>query len=460
MPSAQCHAERRVRLQAQMKGGLLLLLGNDESPMNYGDNAYAFRQDSSFLYFTGVNRPGCAMVMDLDEDRTTLFADDPTVDDLVWTGPQPTARDLAREAGITDTAPMSVLGEVLRKAQSSGRPVHFLPPYRAEHRIQLQDLLGLPGSGQAAAASVPFIQAVTELRIRKSAGEVVEIERAVNVSVDMHLAAIAMARPGMKEAEIAARVTQIAQAAGYGLSYPVIATVHGEVLHNHHYHHELQAGQLFLLDAGAETPGGYAGDLTSTFPVDRTFTARQRDIHNLVLHTFLAAVDALKPGVPYRDVHLVACRTLASGLKELGLMKGDVDEAVAAGAHALFFPCGLGHLMGLDVHDMENLGEVWVGYQGQPKSTQFGLKSLRLARPLEEGFVLTVEPGIYFMPGLMDRWRGEGRFLDFIDYAALEAWKDFGGLRIEEDFLVTATGSRRLGRPKPRTVAEIEALRY
>jgi len=459
MPSAQCHSERRVRLQAQMKGGLLLLLGNAESPMNYGDNAYAFRQDSSFLYFTGVNRPGCAVVMDLEEDRTILFADDPTVDDLVWTGPQPTARDLAREAGIPETATVSALGEVLRKAKALGRPVHFLPPYRAEHRILLQDLLGLPIAGQAAAASIPFIQAVTELRIRKSADEVVEIERAVNVSVDMHLAAIAMARPGMTEAEIAARVTQIAQAAGCSLSYPVIATVHGEVLHNHHYHHELQAGQLFLLDAGAESPGGYAGDLTSTFPVDRTFTARQRDIHNLVLKAFLAAVDALKPGVPYRDVHLMACRTLAAGMKELGLMKGDVDEAVAAGAHALFFPCGLGHLMGLDVHDMENLGEVWVGYQGKPKSTQFGLKSLRLARPLEEGFVLTVEPGIYFMPGLMDRWRGEGRFLEFIDYDALEAWKDFGGLRIEEDFLVTATGSRRLGRPKPRTVEEIEALR-
>ncbi len=459
MPTAQCHTERRVRLQAQMNCGLLLLLGNEESPMNYGDNAYAFRQDSTFLYFTGVHRPGCAMVVDLEEDRTVLFADDPTVEDLVWTGPQPTARDLAHEAGIAETAPMSALGGMLRKAQAAGRPVHFLPPYRAEHRLQLQDLLGLPLAGQAAAVSIPLIQAVTELRIRKAAEEVVEIERAVDVSVDMHLAALAMARPGMKEADIAARVTEIAQAALCGLSYPVIATVHGEVLHNHHYHHVLKAGQLFLLDAGAETAGGYAGDLTTTFPVDRTFTSRQRDIHNLVLKTFLNAAAALRPGVPYREVHLQACRTLAAGLKELGLMKGDVDEAVAAGAHALFFPCGLGHLMGLDVHDMENLGEVWVGYQGKPKSTQFGLKSLRLARPLEEGFVITVEPGIYFMPGLMDRWRGEGRFLDFIDYDALEAWKDFGGLRIEEDFLVTKEGSRRLGRAKPRTVAEIEALR-
>lgn len=452
-------SERRNRLQARMERGLLLLLGNEESPMNYGDNTYSFRQDSTFLYFTGIARPGCALLMDLDEGRTTLFADDPTVDDLVWTGPQPTGRELAEAAGIAAVAATPDLGEALRRAKQAGRAIHFLPPYRAEHRLKLQELLDLDPGAQSAAASVPFIQAVTELRIRKSADEIADLERAVNLSVDMHVAAMAMARPGMTEAEIAARVTQIAQAAGCGLSYPVIATVHGEVLHNHHYHHRLGAGQLFLLDAGAETPAGYAGDLTSTFPVSPAFTPRQRDIHDLVLSAFLAAVEALRPGVNFRDIHLLACRRLAAGLKELGLMKGDVDEAVAAGAHALFFPCGLGHLMGLDVHDMENLGEVWVGYQGQPKSTQFGLKSLRLARPLEPGFVLTVEPGIYFMPGLMDRWRAEGRFTAFIDYAALEAYRDFGGLRIEEDFLVTAEGSRRLGRPKPRTAAEVEALR-
>ncbi|MBI3487318.1 MAG: aminopeptidase P family protein [Acidobacteria bacterium] len=459
MTSTHLYLERRNRLQAHLGRGLLLLLGNEESPMNYGDNTYPFRQDSTFLYFTGIARPGCALLMDLDEDQTTLFADDPTVDDLVWTGPQPTGRDLAVAADIPQVASTRDLNEALRRAQQAGRAIHFLPPYRAEHRLKLQELLGLDPAGQAAAASVPFIQAVTDLRIRKSAGEIADIEKAVNLSVDMHLAAMAMARPGMTEAEIAARVTQIAQAAGCGLSYPVIATVHGEVLHNHHYHHRLEPGQLFLLDAGAETPAGYAGDLTSTFPVSPAFTPRQRDIHDLVLRAFLAAVEALRPGVNFRDVHLLACRTLASGLKDLGLMKGDADEAVTAGAHALFFPCGLGHLMGLDVHDMENLGEVWVGYQGQSKSTQFGLKSLRLARPLEPGFVLTVEPGIYFMPGLMDRWRAEGRFLDFIDYAALEAYRDFGGLRIEEDFLVTPEGSRRLGRPKPRTAAEVEALR-
>ncbi|HJV49673.1 MAG TPA: aminopeptidase P family protein [Geothrix sp.] len=459
MSSAQCHTERRVRLQKQMEGGLLLLLGNDESPMNYRDNAYPFRQDSTFLYFSGINRPGCAIVIDLDEDRTTLFADDATVDDLVWTGPLPKVQEFASSAGISESTRFQVLGEVLRKAQSAGRPIHFLPPYRAEHRILLQDLLGIPLKGQSAAVSVPFIRAVSDLRIRKSAEEVAEIERAVNTSVDMHFEAMAMARPGMKESDIAGRMTEMAIAAGGGLSYPVIATVHGEVLHNHDYTHTLKPGQLFLLDAGAETASGYAGDLTTTFPIAPTFTSRQRDIHNLVLGAFLDAVDALKPGVPYREIHLMACRTLAGGLKDLGLMKGNVDEAVELGAHALFFPCGLGHLMGLDVHDMENLGEVWVGYQGRPKSTLFGLKSLRLARELEEGYVLTVEPGIYFMPGVIDRWKGEGRFLDYINYQALDAYRDFGGLRIEEDFLITEAGSRRLGRPKPRTVEELEAHR-
>jgi len=268
-----------------------------------------------------------------------------------------------------------------------------------------------------------------------------------------------MARPGMGEAEIAAKVTEIALAAGGNLSFPVIATVRGGVLHNHHHGNTLEPGQLFLLDAGAETASQYAGDLSSTFPVDRTFTSRQGDIHAVVLKAFLAAVEALRPGKNFRDIHLLACRTLVLGLKELGLMKGDPDEAVAQGAHALFFPCGLGHFMGLDVHDMENLGEVWVGYEGRPKSTQFGLKSLRLARDLREGFVLTVEPGLYFMPELTDRWRSEGRFKEFINYEVADSYRTFGGLRIEEDFLVTADWARRLGPPKPRTQAEIEAVR-
>ena len=297
------------------------------------------------------------------------------------------------------------------------------------------------------------------MRVYKSAEEVAEIERAVDTTVDMHLAAMAMARPGLRESDIAARVTEIALAAGGGLSFPVIATIHGETLHNHFHGNTLKPGDLFLLDAGAESAMGYAGDLTSTFPVDRAFTSRQRDVYQIVLDAHLAAVAAVKPGRPMREIHLLACRTLAEGLKGLGLMKGNLDDAVAQGAHAMFFQCGLGHMMGLDVHDMENLGEVWVGYEGQPKSTQFGLKSLRLARPLEPGFVITIEPGLYFIPELIRRWKAEGRFREFIDYDRLETFADFGGARIEEDLLVTADGHRILGKPRPRTISEVEAAR-
>ncbi len=297
------------------------------------------------------------------------------------------------------------------------------------------------------------------MRVIKTAEEVSEIERAVDITVDMHMAAMRMAKPGAKEADIAAKITEIALAAGGNLSYPIIATVHGETLHNHRHDNTLQSGQLFLVDAGAETAMHYAGDLTSTCPVAQTFTNRQREIYQVVLKAHLAAIEHLKPSVPFRQIHLLACRTLAEGLKDLGLMKGDLDAAVEQGAHAMFFQCGVGHMMGLDVHDMESLGEVWVGYEGQPKSTQFGIKSLRLARPLQTGFVLTIEPGIYFIPTLIDRWKAEGRFADFIDYDRLETYRDFGGIRIEENLLITATGHRILGKSRPRTPEEVEAVR-
>jgi Xaa-Pro aminopeptidase len=310
-----------------------------------------------------------------------------------------------------------------------------------------------------AGVSLPFVKAVIAQRVHKTAEEVVEIERAVNTSVDMHVTAMAMIRPGMTEQDIAAKVTEIAIAGGGHLAFPVIATIHGETLHNHYHGNTVKSGDLFLLDTGAETASGYAGDLTSTFPVDRTFTNRQRDVYQIVLDAHLAAVAAVRPGRPFKEIHLLACRTLAEGLKGLGLMKGDLDAAVHEGAHAMFFQCGLGHMMGMDVHDMENLGEVHVGYDGVPKSTQFGLKSLRLARPLEPGFVMTVEPGLYFIPELMRRWKAEGKFTDFLNYDAIERFADFGGVRIEEDLLVTDTGHRILGKARPRTIAEVEAIR-
>lgn len=457
MFNAQTYVERRTRLAARVGAGLLLFLGNDESPMNYADNTYPFRQDSSFLYFFGMDRPGCAALMDLDQGRTVVFGDDATLDDIVWTGLQPTVAELAAEAGVTETPPLSELAARLGRAK--GRPVQYLPPYRSGQRLQLQQLLGFPPDQQDPAVSLPFLRAVVDLRAVKSGEEIAEIEQAVDTSVDMHLAAMRAARPGVTEAAVMAKVTEAALASGGALAFPVIATVHGETLHNHHYGNILEPGQMFLLDAGAESPAHYAGDLTSTCPVGRAFTPRQREVYEVVLGAHLHALGLVKPGVPFRDVHRSACRSLVEGLKALGLMKGDPDEAVAQGAHAMFFPCGLGHMMGLDVHDMENLGEVWVGYEGQPKSTQFGLKSLRLARPLQPGFVLTVEPGIYFIPELIRRWKAEGRFTAFIDYPKLESYAGFGGIRIEEDVLVTPDGHRVLGKWRPRTPEEIAAVR-
>ena len=457
MFSAQTYVDRRNRLAGQLGSGLLLFLGNDESSMNYADNTYPFRQDSTLLYFFGVDHPGCAALMDLDEGRTVLFGDDLTLDDIVWTGAQPSLSERAARAGIGATAGAGALAACLEMAE--GRKVHFLPPYRPEHRLKLFRLLGIHPDQAEARASVPLIRAVVEMRAIKSAEEIAELEKAVDLTVDMHRAALRMVRPGVREAEIAARVAGIALAADGALAYPVIATVHGETLHNHGHLNTLRSGQMFLLDAGAETPSRYAGDLTSTCPVDPAFTARQRDVYEAVLRAHLGAIEALRPGVPFRDIHLAACRTLAEGLKDLGLMKGDVGDAVDQGAHALFFQCGLGHMLGLDVHDMENLGERWVGYEGEPKSPQFGLKSLRLARPLRPGFVLTVEPGLYFIPELIRRWERDRVCTDFINYPKLESYLDFSGIRIEENVLITPAGSRILGKARPRTVEELASVR-
>jgi Xaa-Pro aminopeptidase len=460
MFAAGTYADRRARLAATVQSGVLLFVGNGESPMNYTDNAYPFRQDSTWLYYFGIDQPGLTAVIDIDAQQTTVFGDDLTLDAIVWTGPQPTFAELAAAAGVASSAPAGALADVLGKARSGGRAIHYLPPYRDEHRLALSGLLGIPAGQADAGASLPFIRAVVDMRNHKTEEEVVEIERAVDTSVDMHVAAMAMVRPGLRESDIAARVTDIALAAGGGLSFPVIATIHGETLHNHYHGNTLAPGRLFLLDCGAETAMGYAGDLSSTFPVDTTFDSRQKDVYQVVLDAHFAAVAAVKPGRPFREIHVLACRTLAEGLKGLGLMQGDLDDAVAQGAHAMFFQCGLGHMMGLDVHDMENLGEVWVGYEGQPKSAQFGLKSLRLARPLEPGFVITVEPGIYFIPELIRRWKAEARFTEFIRYDRLEAYADFGGARIEENLLVTADGHRILGKRRPRTIEEVEAVRH
>jgi len=459
MFAEEIYTLRRNTLQSRFDRGILLLLGNNESPMNYADNCYPFRQDSTFLYYFGLDQPGLAAVIDVDEGRATIFGDELSIDDIVWMGDLPTLTERAERAGVDATRPRAALQEIVRAAAARSRPMQFLPPYRTDNLLLISEMLEIAPAEAAKRASLDLINAVIDQRSIKSDEEIVELDRAVNVSVDMHEAAIRMARPGLLESEIAAEVERIAVAAGGRPSFPVIATIHGETLHNHFHGNTLAEGDLFLLDAGAETSMGYAGDLSSTFPMSPTFSPRQRTIYELQLASHEAAIEMLAPGVPNREVHFAAARVIAEGMKELGLMKGNTDDALAAGAHAMFFPCGVGHMMGLDVHDMEDLGEVYVGWAGKAKSTQFGLKSLRLGRELEPGFVVTVEPGIYFIPQLMDLWRSRGHCEEFLDFDALDDWRDFGGIRNEEDYLITESGARRLGRPKPKTIDEIEALR-
>lgn len=449
---------RRDELKTQVGSGLVLFLGNEESPMNYADNAYRFRQDSTFLYFFGLDDAGLAAVVDLDEGKDTIFGNDLTVEDFVWTGPQPSLREKAAKVGVERTETLSRLAELLARARAQGRRIHFLPPYRAENKLKLQEWLGARPDRARSEASIELIKAVVDQRSVKSPEEIAEIEKAVDVTVDMHVAGMRMARPGVTEAAIAAAVHRVALASGGDLSFPIIATVHGEVLHQHAHTGVLRSGGLFLLDAGAETARHYAGDLSSTVPVDPKFTERQKEIYRITLAAHEAAKSSLKPGTKHLEAHLAACRKIGEGLKGLGLMKGDTEEAVRRGAHALFFPCGEGHMMGLDVHDMEDLGEVYVGYEGQPKSTQFGLKSLRLARPLQPGFVVTIEPGIYFNPHLIDKWRAEKKFPEFLDYDSIEAYKGFGGIRNEEDAVIIANGHRILGKKKPLTIEEVESV--
>jgi Xaa-Pro aminopeptidase len=459
MFSADTYKKRRDALLSSFDGGLLLFLGNTESPMNYGDNPYPFRQDSSFLYYFGLAQPDLAGVVDVDAGTATIFGDELSIDHIVWMGDLPTLARRAEDVGVSETRSWEDLEEILGRAVTAGRAVHFLPPYRATTKIQLRDLLGVAPEDAEEETSTDLIRAVVDQRSYKSPEEVAEIERAVTTSVAMHEAAMGMARPGMLEREIAAVAEHIAMGAGGRISFPVIATINGQTLHNHFYGNTIAEGDLFLLDAGAETGMGYAGDLTSTFPVSPTFDDRQKTIWDIVLRAYEAAVAKVGPGVPNIDVHFAACRVIFEGMKELGVMKGDTDEALEAGAHAMVMPHGIGHMMGLDVHDMENLGEQYVGYGDRERSDQFGLKSLRLARELEPGFVLTVEPGIYFIPQLMDLWRSRGHLTDFIDYDELDKWRDFGGMRNEEDYLVTPDGARRLGPRKPQTEEEIGEIR-
>ena len=459
MFAKETYIERRRVLKQSMGSGLLLFLGNTETGMNYADNIYPFRQDSTFLYYFASDYAGLAAIIDVDDDKEIIFGDELTIDDIVWTGVQPTIKEKCERVGISDTMPMTQLAAYLKKAQAKGQQIHFLPPYRGEHQVWLQELLGINPAEQKAAVSMKFVRAVINQRNYKSAEEIEQIEEAIGVSVDMHCAAMRAVRPGVTEAQIAAIVRAEAAKHNFGLSFPIIATVNGQTLHNHAYGTTpLKDGQMFLLDSGCENAMHYAGDLTTTMPVGKQFTEQQRTVCNILRRAHLAAVEAIKPGVEFRNVHNIVLTEIAKGMVDLGLMKGNPEEAALAGAACMFLPHGLGHMMGLDVHDMENFGEVNVGYEeGRTKSTQFGFKSLRLAKALEPGFVFTVEPGIYFIPDLIDKWRAEKQFTDFICYDKLDTWRNFGGIRNEEDYLVFEGGSRRLGKYKPMSPEEIEA---
>lgn len=453
----ETYIQRRKLLKEELKSGVLLFLGNDDYGLNYEDNAFRYRQDSTFLYFFGLPFAGLSAIIDIDEDKEIIFGDELTIDDIVWMGNQPTLHEKADMVGIRDTRPSKDIMNYLHQAVCKGQAVHYLPPYRAEHKLKLMDWLGVPPIHQE--GSVSFLRAIIKQRNYKTAEEIVEIEKACNVTADMHLAAIKMLRPGIREYDVVAEMEAVARHHNYEFSFPTIATINGQTLHNHSYTNTLKDGDLFLLDAGAETDMGYAGDMSSTSCVGKKFTERQKQIIRIQNEMYDESVKALKPGVPYKDVHDLAARVMVERMKEIGLMKGNTDDCLESGAFAMFFVHGLGHMMGLDVHDMENFGEKWVGYNGQEKSTQFGRKSLRLAIPLEPGFVHTIEPGIYFIPQLIDKWRGEKKFMDFLNYDKIETYKDFGGIRNESDYLITETGSRRLGKIVPKEPEAIEAYK-
>lgn len=457
--SKQTYIERRMVLRKQVGNGLILLFGNNDSPVNYPSNGYKFRQDSSFLYYFGQQRDGLVGVIDADSGDEWLIGDDIDIEDIVWFGSVDSVADMAEQSGCIKSAPMKRLESLIQDARDKGRELHFLPPYRHDLMIQLMDLTGIHPRDQRAKASLKLIKAVIDQRIVKSAEEVAEIERACAIGYEMHTTAMRLCRPGVTEQEIAGRISGIASSKGCIVSFPSILSMHGEIMHGYPSPRPLEAGRLMLCDCGAETNENYCSDNTRTTPISGHFTPRQRDIYQIVVDAHDRAFEIARPGMKWWDVHFEAARVITDGLKDLGLMKGNTDDALAAGAHAMFFPHGLGHAMGMDVHDMEGLGQIYVGFDDEvrPNLEQFGTNCLRFGRRLQEGYVMTDEPGIYFIPALIDEWRASGHCAEFLNFDLLEQYKDFGGIRIEDDLLITANGARYLGeRMIPYHVDELE----
>ena len=459
MFSRETYVSRRRELKKLVGNGIIMLFGNNESPANYPSNGYyPFRQDSSFLYYFGLNREGLVGVIDIDGDREMLIGNDIDIEDIVWFGSVDSIHDMAKSTGVNNTAPMAALAEICGKAREKGQKIHFLPPYRFDTKIQIHDLLGIHPSQQKEAASERLIKAVVRMRSVKEQQEIEEIERACAIGYRMHTTAMRLTKAGVTEKFVGGQVDGTANSYGAMVSFPTIFTQHGEIMHGNPSMSALEDGRLALCDAGAETINNYCSDNTRTYPVNGRFTQRQLEIYSIVEACHDYVLNVAKPGVKWLDVHMAVCRHMTEGLKEIGLMKGDTEEAVRAGAHAMFLPHGLGHMMGMDVHDMEGLGQNFVGFDEETRpSTQFGTNCLRMGRRLEEGFVMTDEPGIYFIPALIDDWKARGLHRDFINYDMLETYKDFGGIRIEDDILLTADGCRFLGEERiPYHPADVE----
>ncbi len=460
MFSSETYIQRRNELKKIMKSGILFFPGAVDTPMNYRSNTFKFRQDSTFLYFFGIDAPNLAAVIDVDNNREIIFGNDRDIDDIVWMGPEKSIAERATEVGVLETKPITELATALASRTKAGEVVHYLPQHQAQIMIEFDEWLNIQPTEVNEKSSKDFIRAVVKQRSIKSDEEVAEIEKALDTSYLMNTLAMRTSSAGTLEREVFGAVEGLALGMGNGISFPVIFSVNGETLHNHHHENIMKDGDLVLLDSGAESLLHYASDITRTFPVSGKFTQRQKDIYNIVLDSQLKAIELIKPGVNYKEIHLKTAKIIASGLKELGLMKGNVDEAVKAGAHALFYPHGLGHMLGLDVHDMEGLGEGFVGYDEKTqRSDQFGVAYLRLAKELHAGFVITVEPGIYFIPQLYKNWKAENKHSEFINYDSVAEYMDFGGIRIEDDVLVTETGNRVLGKsPIPKTIEEVEKM--
>lgn len=460
MFSKQTYMSRRNELKRLVGSGVIILFGNNESPCNYPSNAYSpFRQDSSFLYYFGLAQPGLVGVIDVDNDSELLFGDDIDIEDIVWYGSVDSVSQMAASVGVTQTAPMSALSQFCSQARAAGRTLHFLPPYRHDTMLTITDLLGIHHSRQRDEASLTLIRAVVKMRSSKTAEEVAELEKAAEIGYQMHTTAMRLARPGVTEKYVGGQVDGIARSLGAQVSFATIFSQHGEIMHGNPSMALLEEGRLALCDAGAETMSHYCSDNTRTFPVSGRFTERQLDIYRIVEECHDYVLTVARPGVCYRDVHFGVCRLMTERLKELGLMRGNTDDAVSAGAHAMFLPHGLGHMMGMDVHDMEGLGQIYVGFDDEvrPNLEQFGTNALRMGRRLEEGFVVTDEPGIYFIPALIDDWRASGHCKDFLNFDLLETYKDFGGIRIEDDVLITADGCRFIGEKRiPYHPADVE----